>query len=374
MESVHITDTTLRDGEQTPGVSFSDREKMIIARMLDRFGVREIECGIPAMGPDERNVITNMVQLGLGARLITWNRAVASDIEASIRCGIDAVAISIPVSDFHIWNKLLKSRDWVLRTMEKAVAFAKSKGTYVCAGAEDASRADPRFLARFAEVVEACGADRLRFSDTLGQLDPFRVYEHISALKSRTNLPIEIHAHNDFGLATANTLAGIHAGADFVSTTVLGLGERAGNAALEEVAMALDRLYGVDTHLRFTFLPALCRFVSRASGRSISPGKPVVGDKIFSHESEIHAAAVIKNPDNYEPYPPEKVGLKRRIALGKHSGRRAVSYRLRRLGIGGCHDLSELVRKVRRFSVLAKRELSDADLTELCETGAFLNY
>ncbi|MGO9567313.1 MAG: homocitrate synthase [Desulfomonilaceae bacterium] len=367
MNRIYVTDTTLRDGEQTAGVAFSGEEKVVIARMLDGLGVHEIECGIPAMGNEEQRVVISMVKLGLAARLMTWNRAVISDVEASLRCGVSAVAISLPVSELQIANKLAKTRDWVLDKLRTAVGFAKKEGLYVCVGAEDASRADEDFLAEFGLLAEACGADRLRFSDTVGQTDPFIIFDRLSRLKRRVSLPIEIHTHNDFGLATANALAGIRAGAAFVSTTVLGLGERAGNAALEEVLMALTHLYGIDTGLDISVLPSLCEYVSQASGREIPAGKPIVGSKIFSHESEIHASAVIMDPSNYEPYPPEKLGREREITLGKYSGRRVLSYRLSRLGlVKGAENLGDLVRRVRCLSDLLKRALSDEELIELC--------
>lgn len=367
-DRIYVADTTLRDGEQAAGVAFSREEKIHIAKMLDEVGVHEIECGIPAMDSEEQHVVRSMVKLGLSARLMTWNRAVVSDIEASLRCGVSALAVSLPVSDFQLANKLGKDRTWVLDQLRCAVEFSKSNGLYVCVGAEDASRSDAEFLVEYGLLAKACGADRLRFSDTVGHMDPFRIYDRVSQLKSRVDLPIEIHTHDDFGMATANALAGVRAGAMFVSTTVLGLGERAGNAALEEVIMALDHLYGTDTGLEIARLPALCRYVARASGREIPAGKAIVGGKIFFHESEIHAAAVLKDPVNYEPYPPEKLGRKREIALGKHSGRRGLSYRLGRVGVAKTgSDLREMVLRVRRFSARMKRELSDKELIDLCE-------
>jgi homocitrate synthase NifV len=367
MKKIFITDTTLRDGEQAAGVAFSLEEKAVIARMLDELGVREIECGIPAMGHEEKQAVVRIVRLGLSARIITWNRAVTSDIEASIQCGVSAVAISLPTSDFQIANKLEKTRTWVLRRLRAVARFAKNKGLYVCVGAEDSSRTDEEFLAEFASTAEAAGADRLRFSDTVGHLDPAGAQARISRLKAQIGIPIEIHTHNDFGMATANAIAGARAGAEYVSATVLGLGERAGNAALEEVVMALSHIYGIETVRNVSLLPALCDYVSRVSGREIPVAKPIVGSRIFSHESEIHAAAVLKNPANYEPYPPERLGRNREIVLGKHSGRSVLSYRLGRLGIvkDGA-ELSEMVRQIRRFSAGAKRDMSDEELMELC--------
>jgi homocitrate synthase NifV len=366
-QPVFFSDTTLRDGEQAAGVAFHDKEKLVIARMLDDLGVPEIECGIPAMGLAERRVIRNLMRLGLSARLITWNRAVIADIEASLECGVSAVAVSCPISDFHIAHKLGKSRDWVLKQVREAVTFAKQKGLYVCVGAEDASRADEAFLAEYGALAKECGADRLRYSDTLGLLDPFQLYDRVSRLKAGLNLPLEIHAHNDFGMATANALAGVRAGATFVSVTVLGLGERAGNTPLEEVAMVLTHVHPAETGIQISRLPDLCRYVAAAAERPISPAKPIVGSKIFSHESEIHAAAVITNPANYESYSPEPLGLKREISVGKYTGRRALSYRLRHLGIVKAdEDLNLLIPRIRSLSSRVKRTLSDQELIELC--------
>lgn len=365
MRQISICDTTLRDGEQTPGVAFNAEEKCAIARMLDELGVPEIECGTPAMGEQEQQAVRSIVDLELAARITAWNRAVVTDIKHSMRCGVAAVAISLPASDFQIANKVKKSREWVLERLRCAVDFAKKNKLYVCVGAEDASRGDEEFLAEFGTLAKDCGADRLRFSDTIGWLDPFRVCEKVERLAREVGLPVEIHTHNDFGMATANALAGIRGGATFVSTSVLGLGERAGNAALEEVVMALKHVWGVDLGLRVSELPRICRYVAQASGRNISPGKPIVGDKIFFHESEIHADGVIKNPRNYEPFSPDELGLSREISLGKHSGTRALAFRLRRLGIvKEDGEVADMVRTIRSSPM--KRALTDADLIRMC--------
>jgi Isopropylmalate/homocitrate/citramalate synthases len=226
-----IDDTTLRDGEQTAGVAFSLAEKIAIARLLDDMGVQELECGIPAMGADEQRAVKALVDLGLNARLLTWNRALVEDIRASLACGVGAVDISLSVSDLHIRHKLRKSRSWVREQLKVALGFAKQHDLYVSVGGEDASRADLDFLVDLMELARSLGADRFRFCDTLGLLDPFSTYEKIRYLAERVELDIEVHTHNDLGMATANAIAGVRAGARFVNTTVNGLGERAGNAA-----------------------------------------------------------------------------------------------------------------------------------------------
>lgn len=362
-----IDDTTLRDGEQTAGVSFTRQEKITIARMLDAAGVQEIECGIPAMGADEQSSVRALVDLGLNARLITWNRATIGDIQASLRCGVTAVDISLSVSDQMIDHKLRKSREWVKEQLKVALGFAKQHHLYVSVGGEDASRAEHSFLVELLEIAHSMGADRFRFCDTLGILDPFTTYDKIRALREAVPaLDLEVHTHNDLGMATANALAGVRAGARFVNTTVNGLGERAGNAALEEVVMGLKvacgRDVGVDTH-RFC---ELSRFVGKASHRPVPDWKAVVGKRVFAHESGIHADGVIKNPKNYEGFDPAEVGLKRYLVVGKHSGTSGLMERYRVLGIHlGRDEANLLLAKARSLADQLKRPLSDRDLSAL---------
>lgn len=362
-----IDDTTLRDGEQTAGVMFTRAEKISIARMLDAAGVQEIECGIPAMGKAEQSAVRALVDLGLRARLITWNRAVVSDIRASLACGVTAVDISLSVSDIMIAHKLRKSREWVVEQLKEALGFAKENSLYVSVGGEDAGRADPCFLVELLRLSRSMGADRFRFCDTLGILDPFDMYEKISMLRRAVpDLDLEVHTHNDLGMATANALAGIRAGARFVNTTVNGLGERAGNAALEEVVMALKVARGVDTGIDTQRFRDLSRLVGKASRRPVPPWKAVVGERVFAHESGIHADGVIKNPKNYEGFDPAEVGLRRYLVVGKHSGTSGLIERFKSLGIIlEKEDANRLLRRVRVISGRLKRPLSDQDLHAL---------
>lgn len=366
-KKVHISDTTLRDGEQTAGVVFSRSEKITIAKMLDQLGVTELECGIPAMGREEQRTLKKLVDLGLNARLMSWNRALIKDIQASLDCGMRAVDISLSVSDIHIRHKLRSSRSEVLEQLKTALGFAKEHGLYVSVGAEDASRADSLFLNELLTTAQDLGADRFRFCDTLGMLDPFTTYEKVRALAQLSRIDLEVHTHNDLGMATANAIAGIKAGASYVSTTVNGLGERAGNAALEEVVMALKHACGIDPQIRTTGLAKISRFVGGASGRPVAPWKAVVGERVFSHESGLHADGVIKHPSTYEGFDPAEVGLKRHIVIGKHSGRSGLKQRLQQLQIEQPQmDLERLLGRVRTLSGRRKRALHDDELVALC--------
>ena len=363
-----LVDTTLRDGEQTAGVVFSNREKLRIAKMLDNLGVHQIEAGIPVMGGDEKEVIKEIVSYKLQASIMAWNRANIEDIKHSLECGVDAVAISISTSDIHINHKLRTSREWVLENMTKATEFASKEGLYISVNAEDASRSDMEFLVQFAEAAKQAGANRLRFCDTIGVLEPFRTYEIISDLIEKTGMDIEMHTHNDFGMATANALAGLKAGARFLGVTVNGLGERAGNAALEEVAMALKHLFGVNLGVNTKDFLNLCEYVARASGRQLNPAKPIVGTNTFAHESGIHADGVMKHPETYEVFSPEDVGLERQIVIGKHSGSKAIKMKFVEYGIDlSDEEAADLLKAVRSVTVDLKRTLFDKELMYIYE-------
>ena len=361
--SVIVNDTTLRDGEQTAGVSFSAEERIAIARALAAAGVKEMEIGIPVMGPEERENILAIASLGLPSNLMVWGRMCEPDLMAAASCGVHTVNLSIPVSDIQIRHKLGRDREWVLATISHFVNRALDMGMDVCVGGEDASRADPDFLLRVVEAAESAGARRFRFADTLGLLDPFSTYKRIDQLRAATDLDLEMHAHNDLGMATANTLAAVLAGASHINTTVNGLGERAGNAALEETVTAMHHLYNIATGIDSRHFPEISSLVSIASGRPIPVNKSIVGDAVFTHESGIHVDGLIKNPLNYQGVSPESVGRTHTLVLGKHSGSSAVKHAYAGIGIVLTEfEARAMLARIREHAVSTKRTPSADDL------------
>lgn len=365
---VYIVDTTLRDGEQTAGVVFSNDEKIQIAKYLDQIGVDQIEAGIPVMGGFEKDCIKDIVNMGLDASIMAWNRAVIADIKESLECGVDAVAISISTSDIHIEHKLQTTREDVIRRMADAVKFAKDNDLYVSVNAEDASRSDMDYLTEFALTAKQAGADRMRFCDTVGILNPLTTFRYIKTLHDAVGLDIEMHTHNDFGMAGANALAGIYAGANYVGVTVNGLGERAGNACLQEVIMGMKYLMNIGVRYDTTLFREVAQFVADASGRALPVSKPIVGSNIFAHESGIHGDGVLKNPLTYEVFKPEEVGLTRQMVLGKHSGSASVKAKFREYGIElSSEQAQEILKRIREMAIDKKRSLFDKELMYIYE-------
>jgi len=365
---IRIFDTTLRDGEQTAGVSLSSDDKLEIARALDELGVDAIEAGFPISSEEERNAIKRIASAGLRAEVCGLARTLEKDIDAAVDCGVGSVHTFIGTSDLHLNYKLKKSRKEALETAVRAVEHVKSRGLVCEFSCEDATRTPLDYMVSVCKAVEGSGADRINIADTVGVMVPESMLYLISKLKGEIRIPISVHCHNDFGLAVANTLAGVAAGAEQVHVTVNGLGERAGNASLEQTVMGLKALYDAPVRIDVERLTRVSALVERLTKIYLMPNYPIVGRNAFAHESGIHVHGVLSKAATYEPMTPEMVGQRRKIVLGKHSGTHAVSQSLADLGIKvGEGQLDAIVARIKGLGD-DKKSVTDEDLIAIVES------
>ncbi|AQT71342.1 MULTISPECIES: LeuA family protein [Streptomyces] len=364
---IRVCDTTLRDGEQTCAVAFQVEEKVKIARLLDEMGVDVIDAGFPASSQADQDAVRGMAELGLNARVVAFCRPNRTEIDLARACGADSIYTFVPTSDVHMRVKFGGTdsavRDRLKREMADGIAYAKSLGMYVGCGSEDATRTSYDYLEEVLVLAQESGADLVGVADTVGSTTPDAFRTLISRLRSQIHVTLSLHCHNDFGLATANTVAGILGGADEVQCTVNGLGERAGNASLEEVVVALTQLYGFETAVDLSRLKPMSDLIADLSGIDVSPMKPIVGGNAFSHESGLHVSSVMRDSTAYEPLRPELVGHTRRIVMGKHSGKGIIAHVLDKHGLAYDDEvLGAVLRQVKAASVLTKSSVTEAQV------------
>lgn len=366
-KDIILEDTTLRDGEQMPGVAFSKDTKLALHDLLVEAGIRWIDIGSPAMGGDELDFLKALLARGSDATLVAWNRGVRKDVETSIDMGFKAIHMGFPASDVLLSESVRKDRQWLITQVKDLVSFAKDKGVFVSISAGDSARIETEFLQEFALIAYEAGADRLRISDTTGAMTPETYFQKIAGITEVCGIDLQCHAHNDFGFALANTIAGLRAGARYFHVTVNGIGERGGFTDMAQTAIALKYLYERDVGIVGTKLPELCQAISEATGHPIPPHQPIVGENAFTHESGIHVNAMLRNPKTYEPvFSPEDVGGKRKYVLGKHSGRILLQHILNSKGIDVDKDeLWECLNEVRALAVRQKGGVSEQQLLEI---------
>jgi len=348
-DNIIIYDTTLRDGEQTPGVCLGTKEKLAIARKLDELKIHQIEAGFPIVSKEERRSVKKIANEGLNADILALSRTKKEDIETALDCDVDGIITFMATSDLHLKHKLKLTREQALNICMNSLEYAKDHGIFVAFSAEDATRTDLEFLKKIYKKAEEYGADRVHIADTVGAITPQGIQFLVKELKKTLNTEIALHCHNDFGLAVTNSITGLLAGANAISTTVNGIGERAGNTPLEELIMALLILYEIDLGFNIKILCELSKLVEKYTHMSVPENKPIVGKNVFRHESGIHVDAVLEEPLTYEPFLPEMIGHKRKIVLGKHSGCRAVKAKLEEYGIEVTRDeLCKIVEEVKK--------------------------
>src|SRR3989304_6269922 len=360
---VNIIDTTLRNGEQTAGVVFSKHEKIRIAKMLDEIGIPEIEIGTPSLGAAEREIIKEIVKDRFNPKLFVYCEAEPENIEYAVQCGAENVIINISTSDIHLKEKYKKNKTWVINKLKETIRVARQNNLNFIVSAEDATRTDLGFLLKLISIAKKKDAYRFRICDTVSKFDPFRTFLYISTISNATNFPLEVYNHNDFGMATANGIAAIRGSAVSLVVSVGGLGEGTGNAAMEEIVMALKYLEDIELGIETSKFREIAEYVARASSRAIPVWKAIVGTNGVAHESGIHADGVIKNPKNYEVFNPSEVGLTRQLVVGKHSGSHTILHKFKEFDIELTDkQANEILTLARAMSIDLKRPLFEKEL------------
>jgi 2-isopropylmalate synthase len=367
--TIEVFDTTLRDGEQTPGISFTNEQKRTIARQLDKLGVDIIEAGYPISSREEMDMVKLICDEGLSAKICGLARVLTQDIDACIDCNVDLIHIFVPSSKIQREHTMKMSEEAVKEQTYAMTRYVKEHGFLCMFSAMDATRTRLEYLVDLFKTAEEAGADILNVPDTVGVSEPFSIFDLVGEIYRAVNVPISIHCHNDFGLAVANSLAAVKAGASEVQVAVNSLGERAGNADLVETVMSLNSIYKLKTNIHMEYLFETAKLIERFSGVQIPITKPIVGENAFSHESGIHAHGVIEKSETFEPgiMTPEMVGHRRRIVLGKHTGKHSIVKKLSEIGMSlPKEQIDEILERVKELSASGKR-VTDDDLFTIAE-------
>jgi isopropylmalate/homocitrate/citramalate synthase len=364
-EDVIVYDSTLRDGEQTPGMSFTLEQKVEIASKLDEVGVHQIEAGFPAVSENEFKMVKEICELGLDADILTLSRITRPDIDACIDAGVDMVLLFIATSDIHLRYKFKKPREFIFEKVQEGLDYCHERGVPASLSAEDSTRTDLDFLVKVFQAAEEAKAARIGVTDTVGCASPESIDLIVRRVAQEVRTPISLHLHNDFGLVMANAIAGVKAGAKAVTTTVNGIGERAGNLPLEQFAVVMKYIYQCDLGIDCTKMTELCDLVADISRLPRPRNQPLVGPNVFAHESGIHVAAILDCPWTYEGIPPESVGNKRHILMGKHTGLTYVRKRVDDLGLKATEEqLNHILNQV-KYMGEKKGRVSDDEFKQI---------
>ncbi len=331
-KKIKILDSTLREGEQHPGVTFSNKQRIQIAWMLDYFGVDQIEIS-PVVSPDHKEATKTIIKQGLKADIVAHVRALKEDVDVAIDCDATWMATYLGISEIHMKDKLRITREEALRRSVETVEYAKAHGLKMRFTVEDGSRADPEFLMQVCKAISEAGVDRISLPDTVGIMRPNGMYNFVKSIRDEIKTPLDVHCHNDIGLALANALAGCDGGADQIHTTIDGIGERTGIPALAETAVALTYLYNSPNNFRLDMLMDLSRLIEQYTTIVPYDSKPIVGPTAYKHKAGTHLAAILRNPAAYEPIEPKVVGNRRRIVFGELAGKNGAAYLMSLLGL-----------------------------------------
>jgi isopropylmalate/homocitrate/citramalate synthase len=341
-KKIRILDSTLREGEQHPGVTFSNKQRIQIAWMLDYFGVDQIEIS-PVVSPDHKEATKTIIKQGLKADIVAHVRALKEDVDVAIDCDATWMATYLGISEIHMKDKLRITREEALRRSVETVEYAKAHGLKMRFTVEDGSRADPEFLMQVCKAISEAGVDRISLPDTVGIMRPNGMFNFVKSIRDKIKTPLDVHCHNDIGLALANSLAGCDGGADQIHTTIDGIGERTGIPALAETAVALTYLYNSPNNFRLDMLMDLSRLIEQYTTIVPYDSKPIVGPTAYKHKAGTHLAAILRNPAAYEPIEPKVVGNRRRIVFGELAGKNGAAYLMSLLGLEQNEDHAKAV-------------------------------